>query len=60
MTVAEEMTVLISALEHYVYCPRQCALIHVEGIFTENVFTLQGRAIHEHADESLTTWEGTT
>jgi len=59
MDGADEAVVLISALEHYIYCPRQCALIHVEGVFDENVFTLQGRAIHEHADESLTTWEGT-
>lgn len=57
MVITDEATVLISAIEHYAFCPRQCALIHVEGVFEENVLTLQGRAIHEHADESLTTWE---
>ncbi len=31
--------VMISALEHYSYCPRQCALIHLEQTFTENVYT---------------------
>ncbi len=46
----EEEIVLVSALEHHSYCPRQCALIHVERIFDENVFTLRGRRAHERAD----------
>lgn len=46
----EEETVLISALEHYSYCPRQCALIHVEKVFDENIFTLRGRRAHEQVD----------
>lgn len=41
----------ISALNHYAYCPRRCALIHVEQIFEENVYTLRGRNLHERADE---------
>ena len=53
----EDQIVLISALEHYSYCPRQCALIHVERIFDENVFTLRGRHAHERADEAHTAWE---
>jgi len=48
----EDQIVLISALEHYSYCPRQCALIHVERIFDENVFTLRGRHAHERADQA--------
>ena len=47
----EDDYVPLSALEHYSYCPRQCALIHVEQVFDENVFTLRGRAVHEHVDE---------
>jgi CRISPR-associated exonuclease Cas4 len=47
----EDDYVPLSALEHYAYCPRQCALIHVEQVFDENVFTLRGRALHEHVDE---------
>lgn len=54
---SEEDIVLISALEHFSYCPRQCALIHVERIFDENVFTLRGRRAHERADEAHTTLE---
>lgn len=41
----------ISALQHFSYCPRQCALIHMEQIFSENVHTLRGRAVHERVDE---------
>ena len=48
---SEDDLVPLSALEHYAYCPRQCALIHVEQAFEENVFTLKGRAIHELVDE---------
>lgn len=42
--------VMVSALEHYAYCPRQCALIHVEQTFTENMYTLKGRFVHELVD----------
>jgi CRISPR-associated exonuclease Cas4 len=41
----------LSALQHYSYCPRQCALIHQEQTFTENVFTIRGRLVHERVDE---------
>lgn len=45
--------VMISALEHFSYCPRQCALIHVEQTFDENLYTLRGRAVHERVDEPV-------
>lgn len=47
----EEEIVVISALEHYSYCPRQCALIHVEQVFDENLYTLRGQRVHERADD---------
>lgn len=40
----------ISALQHYVYCPRQCALIHIERVWQENRHTAEGRVLHERAD----------
>src|SRR5438093_7811564 len=52
-TNIEEDLVVISALEHYSYCPRQCALIHVEQTFDENLYTLRGRAVHERVDEPV-------
>lgn len=45
--LVEDADVAISALEHYSYCPRQCALIHVEQTFDENLFTIRGRLAHE-------------
>ena len=46
----EEALVPVSAINHYLYCERRCALIHVEGVFTENVHTLEGRQLHGTAD----------
>jgi CRISPR-associated exonuclease Cas4 len=45
--------IAISALSHYSYCPRRCALIHIEQVWIENRFTAEGRIMHERAhDES--------
>ena len=41
----------ISALNHYAYCPRRCALIHMEQVWDENLYTLRGREVHERVDE---------
>ena len=43
----EEDLIPISALQHYVFCPRQCALIHIEQLWIENLFTAEGRGLHE-------------
>jgi len=43
--------IMISALEHYSYCPRQCALIYIEQTFDENLYTMRGRAVHERVDQ---------
>ncbi len=43
--------IMLSALEHYAYCPRQCALIHVEQVWDENLYTMRGRDTHENVDE---------
>jgi len=48
---ADSDLVMISALEHWSYCPRQCALIHLEQTFDENIYTLRGRMLHERAHE---------
>lgn len=48
---SELQPVMISALQHYSYCPRQCALIHQEQTFTENVYTLRGQRVHQRVDE---------
>nr|WP_320193633.1 CRISPR-associated protein Cas4 [uncultured Desulfobacter sp.] len=51
MTVYQEKDYLpLSALQHILFCPRQCALIHIEQLWEENLFTAQGRIMHERVD----------
>jgi len=40
----------ISALEHYKYCPRQCMLIHVDGLWVESEHTARGDLGHRRVD----------
>jgi len=47
---AEAELVPISALQHFVVCPRQCALIHLEATWIENARTTEGRVQHERVD----------
>ena len=47
---SEADLVSISAIQHYVFCPRQCALIHIEQQWHENRWTAEGRLLHERAD----------
>ena len=42
--------ITLSALQHYAFCPRQCALIHNEQAWAENFLTAQGRVLHERVD----------
>ncbi len=41
----------LSALQHWAYCPRQCALIHLEQYFADNIHTARGQAVHQLVDE---------
>lgn len=41
----------LSALQHYLFCKRQCALIHVERQWFENKFTAEGKVMHERVDK---------
>ena len=45
------MDIMLSALQHYAFCPRQCALIHLELAWEENAHTALGRLMHENAHE---------
>jgi CRISPR-associated exonuclease Cas4 len=47
---AEDDLLPISALQHLLFCPRQCALIHLERLWAENSLTREGRHLHEKAD----------
>lgn len=42
--------IVIAALNQYVFCPRRCALMFVEGIWSDNEHTALGTLLHDHAD----------
>ena len=48
---SQDDLVPLSALQHMVFCERQAALIHLEGLWEENTLTVQGRQLHEHVHE---------
>lgn len=43
----------LSALQHYAYCPRQCALIHNEQVWAENYHTAEGQLLHQRVDSGV-------
>ncbi|MBK8189922.1 MAG: CRISPR-associated protein Cas4 [Vampirovibrionales bacterium] len=49
--------VAISALQHYRYCPRQYALIHLEQEFLDNLHTQRGQLAHQRVDDPGEQWE---
>jgi CRISPR-associated exonuclease Cas4 len=51
MNYSEDDLIQLSSLQHYAFCPRQCALIHVEQVWAENRLTAEGRIMHEHVHE---------
>jgi len=50
MAYSEDDLLPLSALQHLLFCERQCALIHIEQLWVENMFTAQGRIMHERVD----------
>ncbi len=48
--IHENDFIQLSALQHLLFCERQCALIHVEQLWVENRFTAEGRIMHERVD----------
>ena len=49
-----ENSIPISALQHYAFCPRQCAYIYTERAWDANYFTAKGDQLHErvHSTEA--------
>ncbi|GHV48408.1 CRISPR-associated protein Cas4 [Clostridia bacterium] len=45
----------LSGIQHYKFCPRQWALIHIEQEWAENILTVQGKILHEHAHDATFT-----
>jgi CRISPR-associated exonuclease Cas4 len=47
---ADDDLVPISALQHILFCERQFALIHIEQMWEDNYFTVEGNILHERVD----------
>ena len=50
LSVPEADLLPLSGLQHVVFCERQCALIHVERLWTDNALTAEGSLLHERVD----------
>ena len=48
--MSETDPIPLSALQHWIYCPRQCGLIHLEQAFADNIHTARGQAVHHLVD----------
>lgn len=48
---SEDDLLPLSALQHLLFCERQCALIHIEGLWAENRLTVEGRHLHDKAHD---------
>jgi CRISPR-associated exonuclease Cas4 len=48
---SEDDLLPLSALQHLLFCERQCALIHVEGLWADNRLTVEGTHLHRKVDE---------
>jgi len=52
MNYTEDDLLPLSGLQHLLFCKRQCALIHIEQAWAENLFTAEGRVMHERVHEA--------
>ncbi|MFZ5975421.1 MAG: CRISPR-associated protein Cas4 [Bacillota bacterium] len=47
----EEEYLALSGIQHYAFCPRQWALIHIEQQWTDNLLTMEGNILHQKVDD---------
>lgn len=52
MRYTEDEYLMLSGLQHFVFCRRQWALIHIEGQWEENLHTVEGDLMHEKAHDT--------
>ena len=51
MAYKEEDWLQLSGLQHFAFCRRQWALIHIEGLWKENLHTVEGDLFHARAHD---------
>lgn len=47
----EDEMLMLSGIQHYMFCPRQWALIHIEQQWNENRLTVEGQLLHKTVDD---------
>lgn len=52
MPEADDDLLPVSALQHFVFCPRRAGLVHIEGLWSENRFTAEGRVVHDRVHDA--------
>ncbi len=52
MAYKEEEYLALSGIQHFRFCRRQWALIHIEKLWAENVRTTEGEILHERAHDA--------
>ena len=51
MPYSEDQMLMLSGIQHFVFCPRQWALIHIEQQWNDNRFTAEGEILHANVDD---------
>jgi len=47
----DEDMLMLSGIQHFRFCPRQWALIHIDQQWEDNHLTIEGEILHKHVDE---------
>ena len=55
MSYSEDEYLMISGLQHYYFCKRQWALIHIAQVWSDNALTAEGQLLHRNADDPFFT-----
>ena len=50
MIYSEEDMLMLSGIQHYMFCPRQWALIHIEQQWDENRLTVEVQILHPNVE----------
>ena len=50
---SDDDMLMLSGIQHFRFCPRQWALIHIEQQWDDNQLTMEGSLMHQHADDSF-------
>ena len=52
MMYSDDDMLMLSGIQHYRFCPRQWALIHIEQQWDDNRLTVEGEILHKHVDDA--------